>query len=71
MPRQHTRIADAIVKQIRAGELRPGKPLPAIRAIAEDHHVSRGPVSRALRDLERAGMVQRVPGYPYYVTERM
>jgi GntR family transcriptional regulator/MocR family aminotransferase len=57
-----TRIADAVVAEVRTGRLRPGDHLPSSRALAADLGVSRGVVVSAFDELVAAGYLDARPG---------
>jgi len=69
-PRAYVRIADQVRQQITAGRLTPGQPVPSITTLTQDHGVARQTAAKALRLLESEGLVHRVPGLGYYVSER-
>jgi GntR family transcriptional regulator len=69
-PRAYVRIADLLRQQITAGRLRPGQPVPSITTLTQDHGVARQTAAKALQMLESEGLVHRVPGLGYYVSER-
>jgi len=69
-PRAYVRIADQVRQQITAGRLEPGQPVPSITTLTQDHGVARQTAAKALRLLESEGLVHRVPGLGYYVSER-
>jgi DNA-binding transcriptional regulator YhcF (GntR family) len=46
-----------IALQVSAGALRPGQRLPTIRKLAHQLELSNGPVARAYRELEYAGII--------------
>ncbi|WP_306321474.1 MULTISPECIES: winged helix-turn-helix domain-containing protein [unclassified Streptomyces] len=52
-------IADRLRERIRAGELRPGAPLPPRATLAEEFGVERGTVGLALRLLESDGLLSK------------
>ena len=69
-PRAYVRIADMLRQQITAGLLKVGEPVPSITTLTQDHGVARQTAAKALQMLESEGLVYRVPGLGYYVTER-
>jgi DNA-binding GntR family transcriptional regulator len=69
-PRAYVRIADLLRQQITAGQLTAGQPVPSITTLTQDHGVARQTAAKALQVLESEGLVYRVPGLGYYVTER-
>ena len=69
-PRAYVRIADQVRQQITAGRLEPGQPVPSITTLTQDHGVARQTAAKALRLLESEGLVHRIPGLGYYVSER-
>jgi DNA-binding GntR family transcriptional regulator len=69
-PRAYVRIADQVRQQITAGRLKSGQPVPSITTLTQDHGVARQTAAKALRLLESEGLVYRVPGLGYYVSER-
>ena len=68
-PRAYVRIADQVRQQITAGRLKPGQPVPSITTLTQDHGVARQTAAKALRLLESEGLVHRIPGLGYYVSE--
>lgn len=52
------------------GPAKPGQPVPSITTLTQDHGVARQTAAKALRLLESEGLVHRVPGLGYYVSER-
>jgi GntR family transcriptional regulator len=69
-PRAYVRIADQVRQQITAGRLKPGQPVPSITTLTQHHGVARQTAAKALRLLESEGLLHRVPGLGYYVSER-
>jgi DNA-binding GntR family transcriptional regulator len=55
-------VADAIRKQITAGELRPGDRVPAVRQLAADWQIARATAEKALTSLKLEGLVAAVAG---------
>jgi GntR family transcriptional regulator len=53
----------------RAGLLKAGQPVPSITTLTQDHGVARQTAAKAPQMLESEGLVYRVPGLGYYVTE--
>ena len=68
-PRAYVRIADQVRQQITAGRLKPGQPVPSITTLTQDHGVARQTAAQAPRLLESEGLLHRVPGLGYYVSE--
>jgi DNA-binding GntR family transcriptional regulator len=68
-PRAYMRIAAAIRDQISSGRLRPGEPIPSITVLSRDHGTSRGTAGKATRLLEHDGLLYRVPGLGYFVSD--
>jgi DNA-binding GntR family transcriptional regulator len=67
-PRTYIQIAAAIRGQITSGHLQPGKPIPSITVLAREYGTSRGTAGKAVRLIEREGMIFRVPGLGYHVS---
>ena len=67
-PRAYRRLAAMIRQDIRGGRLKPGQPTPTITRLSREHGHARQTSSRALRALEREGLVARFPGLGYYVS---
>ena len=61
------RIAAMLRERITAGDLAPGQTTPSITRLCADHGVARQTASHALRVLQDAGLVYRVPGLGYHV----
>lgn len=68
-PRAYVRIADRLRKQITAGQLKAGEPIPSITTLTQDHAVARQTAAKSVQLLESEGLVYRVPGLGYYVSE--
>ena len=64
-------IYEQICRQVKgaiaAGKLKPGEPLPSIRALARDLHLSVITVQRAYEDLTRDGFIETVSGKGSFV----
>lgn len=65
----YEQIVVAIRREIAAGRLRPGAPLPSFRALAEDLLVSVITVKRAYEELEREGIIYCRQGLGTFVAE--
>jgi DNA-binding GntR family transcriptional regulator len=61
------RIAAMLRERITAGDLAPGQPAPSITRLCADHGVARQTAAHAMRVLQDAGLVYRVPGLGYHV----
>jgi DNA-binding GntR family transcriptional regulator len=69
MPRQWAaddyvwrQVANDISARIADGSYPLGSPLPAEDDLASEYEVARGTVRRALRELRKRGLIQRLPG---------
>src|SRR5689334_22240186 len=63
----HAQIRRLLLAMIERGELKPGKPLPTERDLAQRHRVSLAPVRQAILDLAREGVLYRVRGQGTFV----
>jgi GntR family transcriptional regulator len=63
------RIAAMLGERIAAGDLAPGQMTPSITRLCADHGVARQTAAHALRVLQDAGLVSRVPGLGYHVRD--
>ncbi|MCC6314774.1 MAG: GntR family transcriptional regulator, partial [Thermomicrobiales bacterium] len=63
----YRQLADLLRAQIADGELGDGDRLPSEAQLGETHGISRITVRQALAELERAGMLLRVPGKGAFV----
>jgi DNA-binding LacI/PurR family transcriptional regulator len=63
----YERLYNYVLDDIRKGALRSGDRVPSEKELARDHGVSRITSMRALQDLERAGLVERIRGKGTYV----
>ena len=68
-PRVYVRLAALLREEIRSGELAPGDPTPSITTLTQEHGLARQTVAKAFGLLVAEGLVVRVPGLGYYVTE--
>lgn len=64
---KHERIFGSLRQAIAGGRWQPGERLPSEAELTRQFDVSRITVSRAMRDLQRAGLVERRPGSGTYV----
>jgi GntR family transcriptional regulator, arabinose operon transcriptional repressor len=67
---KHAQVYAALNQEIRQGRWQPGERVPSEAELVERFGVSRITVSRAMRDLKQAGLVERRPGSGTYVAER-
>lgn len=65
--RKHEQIFHVIREEIELGALEPGAPLASEAQLCERFEVSRGPVRKALAELQRRGLVSRHPGKGSFV----
>ncbi|WP_251198577.1 GntR family transcriptional regulator [Anaerotardibacter muris] len=63
----YAQIASQIQDAILSGELPEGAPLPSIRSLANDLHISVITTKRAYADLEEAGFIDTVQGKGSFV----
>ena len=63
----HSQIRERFLRRIAEGELRPGDRLPSESEIMKQFSVSRGTVTRAMRDLEVGGVLDRRRGSGTFV----
>ncbi len=67
-------IYEQICRQVKgaiaAGRLRPGEPLPSIRALARDLRISVITTKRAYEELEREGFIYTVAGKGSFVAQQ-
>lgn len=63
----HAQISRQIRAKILAHDLTDGEPLPSIRGLAREQHVSVITVQRAYDDLEREGLIQSRRGKGFFV----
>lgn len=66
----YQQIVDAVKREIAAGRISPGSPMPSFRTLAEDLIVSLITVKRAYEDLEREGIIFRRQGLGTFVADR-
>ncbi|MEJ2504312.1 MAG: GntR family transcriptional regulator, partial [Gemmatimonadota bacterium] len=64
---KHEQVYDALEREIREGRWAPGDRIPSEAELVERFGYSRITVGRAVRDLERAGLVERRRGSGTYV----
>jgi DNA-binding GntR family transcriptional regulator len=63
------RIAAYLRRKIETGELQPGDQLPAVSALAAEHHVSTATVAKAIKALRDQGLVVSRHGWGSFVAE--
>jgi GntR family transcriptional regulator len=66
----YQQIIDGIRREVSAGRLAPGVPLPSFRTLAGQLMVSLITVKRAYEELEREGVIRCHPGLGTFVAER-
>jgi DNA-binding GntR family transcriptional regulator len=57
----YVQVADAVAARIKAGELKPGQPIPSEKTLQQDYGVARGTVRQAVAVLRDRGLVITVP----------
>lgn len=66
---RYAAIKHFVLNGISAGSLRPGDRLPSESELVEQFNVSRMTANRALRELQNAGVIIRLPGVGSFVAE--
>jgi DNA-binding GntR family transcriptional regulator len=69
-PRLYVKVAASVRARILAGELTGGLAAPSIRSMQQETGYSRQTCGKALRLLERLGLLQRIPGLGYHVVSQ-
>ena len=64
----YEQIVSQIKEMIMKGELRPGEPMPSMRRLAKDLHVSVITTQRAYEDLQKDGFIVTVPAKGTFVS---
>lgn len=70
-PRIYIRVYDGVKNDIVTGHLGPGKPVPPIAVLCQQHGGSRQTIAKALRMLEDDSWLICYPGLGYYVAPKM
>ncbi len=65
----YLQLVEQIERGVAIGALKPGEQLPTVKQISSDLVVNPSTVSRALRELEHAGVVTSFPGRGAFITE--
>ena len=65
----YQQIVEAVKREVAAGRLLPGRPLPSFRILAEELQVSLITVKRAYEELERDGILYRRQGLGTFIAE--
>ena len=68
-PSKHEKVFSTLEREIRNGHYAPGQKLPSEAAIVQRFGVSRITAGRAVRDLQRQGLVERRAGSGTYVRD--
>ena len=68
-PRRYVWLAATLAEGIQSGRHAPGKRLPSIGELCRETRLSRQTAGKALRLLEREGLIERVPGLGYFVPD--
>mgnify|MGYP002552204074 FL=1 len=63
----YEQITAQVKSAIMSGELRPGDPLPSMRALAKSLHISVITTQRAYEDLQRDGFIDTITGRGSFV----
>jgi DNA-binding GntR family transcriptional regulator len=65
-PRKWVQVAYLLTDAMESGKRGPLDPLPASAEITAKLGISRGPVTRAYRELAEMGIIYRVDGHGYF-----
>jgi GntR family transcriptional regulator len=63
----YVQIADIIAARIKAGELKPGRPIPSETQLVQEFQVARNTARAAVAELRRRDLVVTVPHRGSYV----
>jgi DNA-binding GntR family transcriptional regulator len=66
----YVRVANQIRAQIEDGVLKPGDSVPSITKVCREMELSRRTAGKAMQTLENEGLLMRVKGLGYYVTDK-
>jgi DNA-binding GntR family transcriptional regulator len=66
----YRRVAEALRERLDRAEWLAGEPLPSLRLLAEEYHVSQATVNRAVKLLAEEGRVTTIRGWGVFVSER-
>lgn len=64
----YLQIVEQVKHQAASGAIRPGEPLPSIRALAETLRLNRNTVAKAYAELEHEGIIETFPGKGAFVS---
>ena len=67
-PRPYIRMAACLRRQIMAGEVAPGQPVPSLTALSRESGHARQTCGKAMRLLEHEGLLTFIPGLGYHAT---
>jgi len=67
-PRPYARLAARLRRQILAGEIAPGQPVPSITTFSQELGHARGTCRKTMRLLEQEELLTFVPGLGYHAT---
>jgi GntR family transcriptional regulator len=65
----YLQVVDQIKSASASGVLRPGEPLPPIRALAEQLRINRNTVAKAYAELEGQGVIETIAGKGCLISE--
>ena len=65
-PRPYIRMAARLRRQILAGEIAPGQPVPSLTTLSREFGHARMTCSKAMRLLEQEGLLTFIPGLGYH-----
>jgi GntR family transcriptional regulator len=66
----YKQLVNQVVQKVALGDLRPGDPLPSIRALAEELVINPNTIARVYNELSRDGIVASKKGKGYFIVDR-
>jgi DNA-binding GntR family transcriptional regulator len=67
-PRPYIRMAARLRRQILAGKIGPGQPVPSLTTLSQEFGHARTTCGKAMQLLEQEGLLTFIPGLGYHAT---